>query len=129
EDPATVLEVIKIAGIDTLQLHGTESPEYCNSMPIPVIKAFSVEPTTDLSRLTSYDVSGFLLDTWSSDKWGGTGATFDWSVAIKACTLYKSIILAGGLGPSNIAEAIDTVRPFAVDVNSGVEISPGVKNP
>lgn len=129
EEPGHVMEVARMAALDTVQLHGEESPEYCSSLEMPVVKSFSVEPNSDLSLLSSYHVSGFLLDTWSSDKRGGTGMTFDWTVAVKACTLYKSVILAGGLGPSNILEAIETVRPFAVDINSGVEISPGVKNP
>ncbi|MFP4013338.1 MAG: phosphoribosylanthranilate isomerase [Chitinispirillaceae bacterium] len=129
EESGHVMEVAGNAGLDTVQLHGDESPEYCAQLRMPVVKSFSVAPNSDLSLLSAYDVSGFLLDTWSSEKRGGTGTTFDWSVAVKACNLYKSVILAGGLGPSNVLEAIENVRPFAVDVNSGVEISPGVKNP
>jgi phosphoribosylanthranilate isomerase len=129
QDLETVIAIARAAGIDTVQLHGSESPAYCESIPFPVIKAFSIRPDSDLSRLSSYNVAGFLLDTWSAEMKGGTGNTFDWSLAIRACAMYKSIILAGGLGPTNIAEALDVVKPFAVDVNSGVEISPGVKNP
>ncbi len=122
-------EIACEAGTDTIQLHGSETPEYCRSVPFPVIKAFSVKPTSDLDTLSEYDVQGFLLDTWKDGLRGGTGSTFDWNIAIKACSKYKNIILAGGLGPSNIAEALESVSPYAVDVNSGVEISPGVKNP
>ncbi|MFP4162771.1 MAG: phosphoribosylanthranilate isomerase [Chitinispirillaceae bacterium] len=129
EEPKRVMEVVRTAGLDTVQLHGDETPEYCGEITVPIIKAFSIDSGSDLSRLCSYNVSGFLLDTWSSDRRGGTGMTFDWAVAVNACTRYRNVILAGGLGPSNILEAIETVRPFAVDVNSGVEISPGVKNP
>jgi len=129
ETPERVIEVIKIAGLDTVQLHGNESPEYCAAMPVPVIKVFSIHDESDLSNISSYKTVGYLLDTWSPDRKGGTGKVFNWSVAVKACGLYDTVILSGGLGPTNLLEAIDTVRPFAVDVNSGVEISPGVKNP
>ncbi|MDR0306864.1 MAG: phosphoribosylanthranilate isomerase [Chitinispirillales bacterium] len=129
EDPNRVVEITALAGLDTVQLHGNESPEYCAAMPVPVIKVFSIHDKSDISKLSDYKVSGYLLDTWSPDRKGGTGKIFDWSVAAKACSIYNTVILSGGLGPSNLQEAMETVRPFAVDVNSGVEISPGVKSP
>ena len=129
EDPNRVVEIIKLAKLDTVQLHGNESPQYCAAMPVPVIKVFSVHDESDISKLSDYKACGYLLDTWSPDRRGGTGKVFDWSVAVKACSIYNTIILSGGLGPSNLQEAIETVRPFAVDVNSGVEISPGIKSP
>jgi len=132
EDPQRVLDVARIAGIDTIQLHGSETPEYCASIPLPVIKVFSIRDNFDVSIIQAYknvNVAGILLDTWDSERRGGSGNTFDWSVAIKVCDKSDKVILSGGLGPSNIREAIDTVRPYAVDVNSGVEISPGVKSP
>ena len=129
EETGSVKRTAEISGIDTVQLHGDESPEYCASMKCPVIKAFAVQPATDISIMSQYEANGLLLDTWDSCRKGGTGMTFDWSVAARACAQYPNIILAGGLGPSNIAEALEAVRPYAVDVNSGVEISPGIKNP
>ena len=124
-----IMETAQTAGLDTIQLHGDESPETAASLPYTVVKAFGVGPDFDLSVLDRYDVSAFLLDTWKDGGSGGTGATFDWSVARRAVDEKKKIILAGGLGPSNVEEAVDAVNPYAVDINSGVEIRPGVKNP
>jgi phosphoribosylanthranilate isomerase len=129
EDPEKVVAIARAAGIDTVQLHGTESPRYCGKMPLPVIKAFSIEPTSDLSLLEHYHVSGFLLDTWASGRRGGTGRTFDWTIAKSACVKYDRIILAGGLNPTNLEEALETVHPYGLDISSGVEIKPGIKNP
>ncbi|MBN2037634.1 MAG: phosphoribosylanthranilate isomerase [Chitinispirillaceae bacterium] len=129
EEPEKVVAIARVTGIDTIQLHGTESPRYCSKMPLPVIKAFSIEPGSDLSLLEQYHVSGFLLDTWAGGKRGGTGKTFDWSIARNACIKYDRIILAGGLNPTNLEEALETVHPYGVDINSGVEIKPGIKNP
>jgi phosphoribosylanthranilate isomerase len=129
ETPERVVAIARTAGIDTLQLHGTESPEFCAMMPLPVIKGFSINAVTDLSKLDGYRTSGFLLDTWSPDQRGGTGKTFDWSIATEACRKSDRIILAGGLNPDNIREAVETVHPYGVDINSGVEIRPGEKNP
>jgi phosphoribosylanthranilate isomerase len=129
ESPEQVIAVARATGIDTLQLHGIESPSYCAHMPLPVIKAFAIDTATDLSILDHYQTTGFLLDTWSSDRRGGTGKTFDWSIAADACRKSDRIILAGGLNSGNIEEAIETVLPYGVDINSGVEIRPGEKNP
>jgi phosphoribosylanthranilate isomerase len=128
EDPRLLLETALIAGIDTIQLHGGESPDYCASMPLPVIKALPVTDDFDISVIPTYKTSGILLDTWDSKRKGGSGRTFDWKIAIDACRKCDSLILSGGLGPSNIKEAIETVHPFAVDLNSGVEAGPGMKN-
>ena len=129
EEFEKVIAIARATGIDTVQLHGTESPRYCNKIPLPVIKAFSIDPTSDLSLLEQYHVSGLLLDTWAAGRRGGTGRTFDWTIAQAACTKYDHIILAGGLNPSNIEEALETVHPYGIDINSGVEIKPGIKNP
>jgi len=131
ENPQRVLEAAQIAGIDTIQLHGSEPPEYCASIPLPVIKVFSIRDNFDVSIIAAYkgSVTGILLDTWDPERRGGSGNTFDWSVANRVCDMSDTVILSGGLGPSNIREAVETVRPYAVDVNSGVEISPGVKSP
>jgi phosphoribosylanthranilate isomerase len=129
EEIDKVVSIARATGIDTLQLHGTESPRYCQKLPLPVVKAFSIDTGSDLSLLEQYDVSGFLLDTWAAGRRGGTGKTFDWSIARTATTKYPRVILAGGLNPQNIEEAVSTVLPYGVDINSGVEIKPGVKNP
>jgi len=128
-DEETILSTIRVSGIDTLQLHGAETPQFCNRMPLPVIKSFSVHADFDLQALEQYPTAGHLLDTWDDKSKGGTGRRFDWSVAVRAAQKFHAVILAGGLGPANILEAMERVRPFAVDVNSGVEIKPGIKNP
>jgi phosphoribosylanthranilate isomerase len=129
EEIDEVVTVARATGIDTVQLHGTESPRYCSKIPLPVIKAFSIEPSSDISLLGRYDVAAFLLDTWSSRLRGGTGKTFDWSIARSACLRYDRVILAGGLNPTNLEEALETVQPYGIDISSGVEIKPGIKNP
>ncbi|MGA2505988.1 MAG: phosphoribosylanthranilate isomerase [Chitinispirillaceae bacterium] len=129
EEMDKVVAVARATGIDTIQLHGTESPRYCSKLPLPVIKAFSIEPASDLSLLQQYRVAGLLLDTWSSIRRGGTGKVFDWSIARKACIKYDRVILAGGLNPTNLEEALETVQPYGIDISSGVEIKPGIKNP
>lgn len=129
ESPETVMQIALQCGIDTVQLHGNETPEYCSSIPLPVIKSFSIRPESDLSALRNYKTQGILLDTWSKQLQGGSGMTFDWKIAKKACEMFNNIILAGGLGPANLEDALRMVDPFAVDINSGVEIMPGVKNP
>ena len=129
ESAETISEIVRIAHIDTIQLHGAESPQFCARMPLPVIKSFAVKPGFDVAQLSDYQVSGHLLDTWNESLKGGVGSIFDWSIAKEAVRRSPHLILAGGLGPSNIKEALESVRPFAVDINSGVEIKPGVKNP
>jgi phosphoribosylanthranilate isomerase len=129
EEIDKVVAIARATGVDTVQLHGTESPRYCSKMPLPVIKAFSIEPSTDLSLLGEYSVAGFLLDTWTAGMRGGTGRTFDWSIARSACIKHDRVILAGGLNPTNIEEALETVQPYGIDISSGVEIKPGIKNP
>ncbi|MBD3418681.1 MAG: phosphoribosylanthranilate isomerase [Chitinivibrionales bacterium] len=124
-----IVAVARAAGLDTIQLHGNESPHYCEQVPYPVIKAFSIDAQTDISLLNGYDTSGFLLDTWDEQRRGGTGKTFDWTIAEKAMRKFGRIILAGGLGPINLKDALDSVLPYGVDVNSGVELKPGIKNP
>jgi phosphoribosylanthranilate isomerase len=129
ETPERVIAIARAAGIDTVQLHGAESPDFCAMMPLPVIKGFSIGSAADLAKLDGYRTSGILLDTWSSTHRGGTGKTFDWSLAAEACRRSDRIILAGGLNPDNIEEALEIVHPYGVDINSGVEIRPGEKNP
>ena len=129
DKPSAITAVVKETGIDTVQLHGSEPPSLCEELSTAIIKAFPVGPDFDLAILDTYPVNAYLLDTWSDTLPGGTGRTFDWSIAKKAAQYHHNIILAGGLGPANIAEALETVQPYAVEFNSGVEIQPGVKNP
>jgi phosphoribosylanthranilate isomerase len=129
ERPQRIAEIAELTGIDTIQLHGGESPEFCAEMPLPVIKVFSVCDGFDAACINAYKTAGHLLDTWDPERRGGSGRTFDWAEAVKACRICDTVILAGGLGPTNIKEAICAVGPYAVDVNSGVESGPGIKNP
>jgi len=114
------------SGIRIFQLHGDEPPELCARLPLPVVKAIPVDQVKTLSRLLSYEVSAFLLDT-PSRGYGGSGEPFDWSLA-EGVSEVAPIILAGGLTPENVAAAVRAVRPYAVDVASGIESSPGVKD-
>jgi phosphoribosylanthranilate isomerase len=122
-----ILELINETGICCLQLHGNESPKQLAKFPVPVYKSFRVDKEFNLETLQRYKGSAYLLDTYVEGTLGGTGKTFDWDIAVTAKT-YGRIILAGGLTPENIAEAIQKVHPYAVDVNSGVESAPGKKD-
>ena len=114
-------------GLNLVQLHGEESPEYCNQIAVPVIKAFRVHDNFDINLLKRYTCSAYLLDAYSTGSYGGTGKAFDWAIARKAATGAR-IILAGGITPENVSVAITTVSPYAVDVSSGVELAPGRKD-
>jgi phosphoribosylanthranilate isomerase len=126
---ATLAEV----GLDTVQLHGDEAPEVGRSLlrRVRVIQAFRVQGPETLHRLPEHRESthAWLLDAYVPGASGGTGARFDWTLAVQARDLGHPLILAGGLKPENIADAVRQVRPFAVDVSSGVESAPGRKDP
>ncbi len=130
----TVREIARIVGLDFAQLHGDESPASAAAIGrgragLPVIKAFRVAPGFRPAVLARFEAArAFLLDGFSPGLRGGTGRTVDWALARRAAR-YGKIILAGGLNPENIAEAIRAARPAAVDVNSGVESAPGRKDP
>lgn len=128
-DPARVKEIVAYCGLTVLQLHGRESVEYCRSMELRVVKAFAVRTDTDSAEIESYAgvAAGYLFDTYHEKLAGGTGRTFDWSL-LRKFTISRPLILAGGLNPDNVAGAIRQVSPFAVDLNSGVEIEPGLKD-
>lgn len=128
-DIETIIYIAQRIALDTIQLHGSETPAFCKKIPYPVIKAFALGPDFDPTIIKKYSVAGILLDAWKDGISGGTGITCDWKIAKKIADLYGNVILAGGLGPSNIEEAITSVRPYGVDLNSGVEIKPGIKNP
>ena len=122
-----ILELIDETGICCVQLHGNESPKQLAKFPVPVYKSFRVDKEFNLEILQRYKGSAYLLDTHIDGVLGGTGKTFDWDIAVKA-KAYGRIILAGGLTPENIAEAVKKVQPYAVDVNSGVESATGKKD-
>ncbi len=115
-------------GLAYAQLHGEEDPDYCRSVKAKVIKAIRVAERKDLRPLQDYSVEAILLDSFSREKRGGTGRTFDWSLAVEAKGMGVPIILSGGLNPDNVAEAIRLVSPAGVDTSSGVEVSPGRKD-
>lgn len=115
--------------LDAVQLHGDEAPPYVDALYAPfVIKALCVGSEFAALSANRYHCDAILLDTWSEIALGGTGKTFRWSVANEARPFVKRLFLAGGLTPENVSEAIRTVRPFAVDVCTGIEDSPGRKN-
>jgi phosphoribosylanthranilate isomerase len=114
--------------LDAVQLHGDESPAFCKKIKHRVIKAVRVKDAGSLKSLSRYAVDGFLLDTYKQDQWGGTGQVFDWELATRV-KKYGPVIIAGGLNPRNVKEAIRKVQPYGVDVSSGVEQSPGKKDP
>jgi phosphoribosylanthranilate isomerase len=128
EKPEQIEKIIDLTHIDAVQLHGNEPPEMCD-ISRRVIKAIRVKSLESLDPLINYKdkVSAFLLDTFTPEVLGGTGQIFNWDIAIYAKQFGK-IILAGGLTPDNVAEAIRRVRPYGVDVSSGVESEKGKKD-
>lgn len=120
--------VLRQARPDVLQFHGEESPAFCRSFGVPYLKAARVKPGGDLLQFAALytDAQGLLLDAWSEGTHGGTGERFDW--ALIPPDLPRPVVLAGGLSAANVGQAIRTVRPWAVDVSSGVEAAKGVKD-
>jgi len=131
ERPDRVREILEFCGLDLIQFHGDESPRLCAAFMPRSIKAFRVKDRSVLTMIRAYrgSVRAMLLDAFSDDRHGGTGRTFDWEVAVRARGFQLPLILSGGLNPLNIEEAVSKTRPFAVDVNSGVEQWPGKKDP
>lgn len=128
-DEQTVRDVVLETGLDTVQLHGEESPAFCARFaPWKVIKAFRIRDRASLDPLPHYRVAAWLLDSYTPDRHGGTGARFNWDLAVEAQRHGCPIILAGGLDPANVEQAVRSVRPYGVDVSSGVESAPGLKD-
>jgi len=123
-----VRTAIETSGIDTLQFHGEESPEFCREFGLKAIKAFRIRDRGSLQTCLNYRSFAWLLDSHVDGTRGGTGTTFDWDVAVEATKLNRMVILAGGLKVETVAEAVHRVRPYAVDVSSGVESAPGKKD-
>ncbi len=125
-----VEEILQQVNLDYLQFHGNESANYCERFARPYIKAIAIRPDMDLSAslLPFQHAAGLLLDTWDPDQAGGTGKSFNWHLLEKLPRQMAPIILAGGLNAGNVKAAIAQVKPYAVDVSSGVEESPGIKS-
>ena len=130
ESPQTVRNIANEAGTTALQLHGDESPGYCDELAADryVIKTLSVANDFEIEMVRDYEVQAIMLDTKHNALRGGTGRVFDWSVAREVNGLVPKLFLAGGLSPENVEEAIETVRPYAVDACSALEDTPGKKN-
>lgn len=129
EKPDIVRETAKICGLKILQFHGHETPEYCEQFNQPYFKVIRVGGSLDERIMREYRPLAFLLDTFIQGAAGGTGKSFDWTVAGRVVESGLSVILAGGLNPDNISRAVEVVHPWGVDVSSGVESIPGVKDP
>lgn len=126
-----VNSVLESVPLDLLQFHGSESPEYCQSFGMPYIKAVGMKSIRSEEDFNAYanlykNAKGFLVDSHATGKAGGTGQTFDWSTIPQTCK--KLIILAGGLKPENVADALEKVSVYAIDLSSGVEHEPGIKD-
>ena len=128
EEPETVNRISRICRLGLVQLHGDETPDYCRRIEQRVMKAFRVRSMTCLDPIADYRLSGCLLDAYSPAAFGGTGQSFNWEIAQEAVRRGHKIVLAGGLTPENVAEAIRLTHPYAVDVSSGVESTPGKKD-
>lgn len=129
EEPGVIRDIVHYCGLTVVQLHGDEDPAFCRAMPVRVLKAIRVGEQSRAADLTAYRgvVGGFVLDTFQQDLAGGTGRTFDWQLVAQLAPP-APVILAGGLTPDNVADAIARVHPFAVDFNSGLETAPGRKD-
>jgi len=131
EDLKMVRAVMDACGLAMAQLHGDESAAYCEQLARPVIKALRLKDRGSFLTLAEFQgragVRAFILDTFSESAYGGTGQVTDWVLASEAAKS-TTILLAGGLTPANVGEAILAVRPYAVDVSSGVESAPGKKD-
>lgn len=122
-----IREIQALTCIQAIQLHGDESPEFCQRFGNRVIKAFQVKDKESIKHMAHYHVGAFLLDSYREGLRGGTGETFDWHLAVVAKT-FGRVILAGGLTPENVTEAVKLVQPYGVDVAGGVEREKGIKD-
>lgn len=129
ENPIRIKEILNAVSLDLLQLHGEETPEYCNNLQMPYIKTLKIQPSIDITDSAKKYMAtrAILLDTFHAQQAGGTGQVFNWDLI--PTELNKPLILAGGLNSKNIEEAIAKIKPYAVDVSSSVEAAPGIKDP
>ena len=128
EPSARIREMVDFCGLNTVQLHGDEEPDQCCYPPCRVIKAFRLRGDMQDSLFAAFKVSALLLDAFVPNQFGGTGHRCDWAQATAVASQHR-VILAGGLNPENVAEAVRQVHPYGVDVSSGVEEKPGQKDP
>lgn len=130
EDINWINKVADECNLSMVQLHGNESPDECKQIIKPKLKAIRILGPQDLEIIEKYQntVSGILLDTYVHNAHGGTGQTFDWGIANEAKKYNIPIIVAGGITPDNICQAIQTASPYGIDLSSGVESSPGKKD-
>jgi phosphoribosylanthranilate isomerase len=127
--PSQIDETARKAGVQIIQLHGDETPEYCRALAgRPLIKAVRIGAAGVAEKLEEYEVRAFVLDARDDTLYGGTGRSFDWRL-VKDIRCPRPVILAGGLRPDNVRDAIRMVRPYGVDVCSGIESAPGKKDP
>jgi phosphoribosylanthranilate isomerase len=127
ESAVQINKIADYCNLDIIQLHGDESPTFCKRIRRKVIKAFRIKDMQSVKKISSFQVSGFLLDTFSENLHGGTGKVFDWNLVLPA-KKFGPVIMAGGLTPNNVQQAVRQVRPYGVDVCSGVESEPGIKD-
>lgn len=123
-----VREALGACGLDMLQFHGDETPGFCRGFGVRSMKAFRIRDAGSLAALKSYDTEAWLLDAYVAGSLGGSGVSFNWDLAVEAVRLGRPVYLAGGLTPENVGEAVRRVRPYGVDVSSGVESAPGRKD-
>lgn len=128
QDIGFIGEVTESVGIDLVQLHGDETPDFCRKVPGAYMKAVRVRDSDSLKGVEDYDSDFVLLDTFADRQFGGTGRSFDWDLLAGVDLRGKRLFLSGGLNPGNVAEAVRKARPYAVDVCSGVEKGAGVKD-
>jgi len=127
-DEDLVTRAIAECNLSLLQFHGEEPPEFSTQFGLMSMKAFRIRDAESLKELPKYSTDAYLLDAYSPEARGGTGEKFNWDLAAEAQRFGKPVFLAGGLTPENVADAVRRVRPFGVDVASGVEILPGKKD-
>lgn len=132
EESSRIGELVDLIGLDAVQLHGNEDVAFVNELrrrtDVKIIKAFRVSSDFESESVFEYQLDGVLLDAFSPDLYGGSGSGFDWEIARAVASTRPDLYLAGGLTAENVADAIAAVRPYAVDVASGVELAKGVKD-
>ncbi|MGI9553679.1 MAG: phosphoribosylanthranilate isomerase [Thermodesulfobacteriota bacterium] len=128
EDTDTINKISAEAELDIVQLSGDESPGYCKNLNKPYIKAFRIKDRDSLNEFNKFDTPYLLFDSYSENEYGGTGEVFDWDLIDDQNFKDKYVILSGGLNSGNVGESIEKIKPYAVDISSGVEKNPGIKD-
>ena len=130
EEEGKIKEISQRCKLTGIQLHGSEAPDFCTKFTLPTIKAIAVSDENDIQKISQYKgcANGILLDTKAKNVHGGTGKTFDWGLALQAKEYDTPLILSGGINSNNIGKAIKMVSPYGIDICSGVEKEPGLKD-